>query len=96
MKIMLTEIQRTTNEATAFGAQLPAGSAQPIIRTSPSRQTRKKKKSSVDQKEQQDIGTVAGRNSKQRNTVEPAEWSQSSATEALVSQGQMELLLVVR
>ena len=95
MKIMLTEIQRTTSE-TSFAAQLPAGSTQPIIRTSPSRQARKKKKSSVDQKEQEDISTLAGRNSKQRDTVEPAEWSQSSGTEALVSQGQMELLLVVR
>ena len=95
MKIMLTEIQRTANE-TSFAAQVPAGSTQPIIRTSPSRQARKKKKSSADQKEQEDIGTVAGRNSKQRNTVEPAERSQSSATEALLSQGQMELLLVVR
>lgn len=95
MKIMLTEIQRTTNE-TSFGAQLPAGSTQPIIRTSPSRQARKKKKSSVHQKEQEDIGTVAGRNTKQRNTVEAVEWSQSSATEAIVSQRQMELVLVVR
>lgn len=95
MKIMLTEIQRTTNE-TSFAAQLPAGSTQPIIRTSPSRQARKKKKSSVDQKELGDIGTLAGRNSKQRNAEEPAERSQSSGTEALMSQGQMELLLVVR
>lgn len=92
---MLTEFERTTNE-TSFAAQLPAGPTQPIRRTSPSRQAKKKKKSSVAQQEQEDIGTVASHDSKQRNTVEPAEWSQSSATEALVSQGQMELLLVVR
>ena len=92
---MFTEIQKTTIEK-SFAAQVPADSTQPIIRTSPSRQARKKKKSSVDQKEEEDISTLASRNSKQRNTVEPAEWSQSSGTEALVSQGQMELLLVVR
>ena len=92
---MLTEIERTTKE-TSFAAQIPAGPTQPMIRTSPSRQARKKKKSSVSQKEQQDIGPVVAHGSKQRNTVEPAEWSQSSTTEAPVSQGQMELLLVVR
>jgi len=92
---MVAEIERATN-AISFAAQLPAGETQPIITTSPSRQAKKKKKSSIAQKEQEDIGTVAGQNSTQRSTVEPAEWSQSSATEAIVSQGQMELLLVVR
>jgi len=45
---------------------------------------------------QEGFGAVVASDSKQANAVEPSEWSQSSATEAMVSQGKMELVLVVR
>ena len=82
--------------------------SQPTIRTTPPRQGKRKKKSSAEKnivtvdrtdnfpKVEDSIGAVVAGDSRRRNTVEPNEWSQSSATEAVVSQGQMELLLVVR
>ncbi|XP_078354068.1 uncharacterized protein LOC144638717 isoform X1 [Oculina patagonica] len=88
------EIERTTNETLA--TRHPEGPTHPIIRTAPSRQAKRKMKSSVEQKDQERIGAEVAKDSRQRNAVEQAEWSQSSATEALVSQGKMELLLVVR
>ena len=89
--------------ATSSATQHSAGPTQPIIRTdptqpiiktAPTRQGKRKKKSSLEQREQEGLVTMVTHDSKQRNTVD--EWSQSSATEALVSQGKMELVLVVR
>ncbi len=83
-----------TNETLA--TQHAAVSTHPIIRTAPSRQAKRKVKSSVEQKDQERIGGEVAKDSRQRNVVEQADWSQSSAAETLVSQGKMELLLVVR
>lgn len=81
---------------------------QPVVRTVPPRQGKRKKKPSVETKittvdgsenlyeKQEGFGTVVASDSKQANAAEPSEWSQSSATEAMVSQGKMELVLVVR
>ena len=91
---LFTEIERPTNETLA--AQHPAGPTHPIIRTAPSRHAKRKTKSSSDQKDQEKIDAVVTNDARQREAAEPTEWSQSSATEALVSQGKMELLLVVR
>ena len=82
--------------------------SQPTIRTAPPRQGKRKKKPSAEKtvvtvdgndsfpKVKDSIGDVVASDSRRRNTMEQNKWSQSSATEAVVSQGQMELLLVVR
>lgn len=84
--------------------------SQPIIRTAPSRQGKRQKKSSVEKniaaldrasnfhEDEDSVNAVV--TNKQRVAVKASEWSHSSASEAVsqavVSQGQMELLLVVR
>ena len=87
---MLTETERRIE------TQHPAGPSHPIIRTAPSRQAKRKVKSSVEQKGRERIGAEVAKDLRPRTIEDPTEWSQSSATETLVSQGKMELLLVVR
>ena len=84
----------------------------PMIRTAPSRQGKRKKKSSREQKEPQDIDgvvtkdfdgevpqeldDVVTKDVQPRITVDSNEKSQSSAMTVPVSQSQMELVLVLR
>lgn len=76
----------------------------PMIRTAPSRQGKRKKKSSREQKEPQAIDGVVTKEFdgvvtkevQPRITVDSNEKSQSSAMTVPVSQSQMELVLVVR
>ncbi|XP_068726687.1 uncharacterized protein [Montipora capricornis] len=81
---------------------------QSTIRTAASHQGKRKRKPTIEGnaapvKEEDDvhevkdsIDEIVHSGSRQRNAVEAAECSQSSAAEAVVSQRQMELLLVVR
>lgn len=76
----------------------------PMIRTAPSRQGKRKKKSSREQKEPQaidgvvtqELDGVVTKEVQPRITVDSNEKSQSSAMTVPVSQSQMELVLVVR
>ena len=76
----------------------------PMIRTAPSRQGKRKKKSSREQKEPQaidgvvtqELENVVTKDVQPRITVDSNEKSQSSAMTVPVSQSQMELVLVVR
>ena len=75
-----------------------------IIRTATSRQGRRRKKSPDENKvtdvmhdNQKPIGALVAMDSKQAKEAAASDWSQhSSASEAALSQGKMELLLVVR
>ena len=76
----------------------------PIIRTATSRQGRRRKKSPDENKvtdimhdNHKTIGALVAKDSKQAKEAAASDWSQhSSASEAALSQGKMELLLVVR
>jgi len=78
--------------------------SRPIIRTATSRQGRRRKKSPNENKvtdvlhdNQKPIDALVAMDSKQVKVAAAKDWSQhSSASEAAVSQGKMELLLVVR
>lgn len=77
--------------------------SRPIIRTATSRQGRRKKSpeenkvTDVMHDNQKAIGALVAMDSKQAKEAAASDWSQhSSASEAAVSQGKMELLLVVR
>ena len=78
--------------------------SRPIIRTATSRHGRRRKKSPDENKvtdvmhdNQKAIGALVAMDSKQAKEAAASDWSQrSSASEAAVSQGKMELLLVVR
>ena len=88
-------IQKTKERSTDSG---------PIIRTATSRQGRRRKKSPDENKvtdvmhdNQKAIGALVAMDSKQAKEAAASDWSQhSSASEAALSQGKMELLLVVR
>ena len=78
--------------------------SRPIIRTATSRQGRRRKKSPDENKvtdvmhdNQKPIGALVAMDSKQAKEAAASDLSQhSSASETAVSQGKMELLLVVR
>ena len=102
----LLSIVRTIEDTTSLTQKTKERStdSRPIIRTATSRQGRRRKKSPDENKvtdvmhdNQKAIGALVAMDSKQAKEAAASDWSQhSSASEAAVSQGKMELLLVVR
>ena len=102
----LLSIVRTIEDTTSLTHKTKERStdSRPIIRTATSRQGRRRKKSPDENKvtdvmhdNQKPIGALVAMDSKQAKEAAASDWSQhSSASEAAVSQGKMELLLVVR
>ena len=102
----LLSIVRTIEDTTSLTQKTKERStdSRPIIRTATSRQGRRRKKSPDENKvtdvmhdDQKAIGALVAMDSKQAKEAAASDWSQhSSASEAAVSQGKVELLLVVR
>ena len=102
----LLSIVRTIEDTTSLTQKTKKRStdSRPIIRTATSRQGRRRKKSLDENKvtdvmhdNQKAIGALVAMDSKQAKEAAASDWSQhSSASEAALSQGKMELLLVVR
>ena len=99
-------IVRTIEDTTSLTQKTKERStdSRSIIRTATSRQGRRRNKSPVENKvtdvmhdNHKPIDALVAMDSKQAKEAAASDWSQhSSAFEAAVSQGKMELLLVVR
>ena len=102
----LLSIVRTIEDTTSLTQKTKERStdSRSIIRTATSRQGRRRNKSPVENKvtdvmhdNHKPIDALVAMDSKQAKEAAASDWSQhSSASEAAVSQGKMELLLVVR
>ena len=102
----LLSIVRTIEDTTSLTQKTKERStdSRSIIRTATSRHGRRRKKSPDENKvtdvmhdNQKPIDALVAMDSKQAKEAAASDWSQhSSASEAAVSQGKMELLLVVR